>query len=111
MAEGPMTGPGFEADADRLAGRAKDFDGLAERAASIAADLDRALDGAEATWGADAVGRSFAAAHGGPADEAVRRLGGLADRIGGVGGKFAEAAASYRDTDTGAAGTLPGAEG
>lgn len=94
---------GFEADVDRLSARAKDFDPLVERAARISSDLEQALDGAPAAWGDDVVGRSFAAAHVGPASETAARLKGLADGLGGAGGSFAEAARRYQAGDSAAA--------
>ena len=87
---------GFEADAERLATRAKDFDGIVQRAARISADLDSALDGASGAWGDDLVGQSFAAAHAEPATGTADRLRGLAEGLGDVGGSFADAARRYR---------------
>jgi hypothetical protein len=96
MADRPVSeGAGFTADTGRLAGHAKEFDGLTERAGRIAADLDRALAGSAAAWGNDEVGQSFAAAHGGPAEESAGLLRRLPDRLGGAGSAFAEAAARY----------------
>ncbi|GHF78335.1 hypothetical protein FHX82_004418 [Amycolatopsis bartoniae] len=92
---------GFEADVERLSARAADFGGLVERAARISAELERAVGGAP--WGADGVGRSFAAAHVGPAAETAERVRGLAERLAEAGGKFGEAARRYRASDSAAA--------
>lgn len=97
---------GFEADIDRLSARAKDFDALVDRAARISADLERALDGAPTAWGDDAVGQSFAAAHTDPASETAARLTGLADRLSGAGGSFADAARRYQAGDSAAADSI-----
>ncbi|NKQ59333.1 PE domain-containing protein [Amycolatopsis sp. K13G38] len=102
---------GFEADAERLASGAKDFDGLVRRAAQISADLDGALDGAAAAWGADEVGRSFAAAHATPAEDSAKRLRELADGLGDVGGSFADAARRYRAGDAAAQRSIADAAG
>jgi hypothetical protein len=97
---------GFGADVDRLAARAKEFDGLAERAGRISADLDHALEGAEAAWGDDIVGASFAAAHAGPAAEVADRLRGLGGGLREVGASFGEAARRYQAGDAEAAGSI-----
>ncbi|HET6500702.1 MAG TPA: PE domain-containing protein [Amycolatopsis sp.] len=93
-----MTG-GFEADVHRLAARAGEFDTLGERAGEISADLDGALRGAEAAWGDDAVGASFAAAHGGPAGETADVVRGLAGGLRKFGGSVREAARRYHAVD------------
>lgn len=93
---------GFEADVERLAARARDFDGLVHRAGEIAADLDRALEGAETAWGDDVVGRSFAAAHAEPAGQVAGRVRGLVSGLDHVAGSFAEAAGRYQAGDSGA---------
>lgn len=103
-----MTG-GFEADVDRLVARAKDFDGLADHAGTISADLDRALEGAEAAWGDDVVGKSFAAAHADAAREVADRLRALAGGLGDFGGSLGEAAQRYRAGDSDAAEAVDGA--
>ncbi|HVV13186.1 hypothetical protein [Amycolatopsis sp.] len=100
---------GFEADVERLAARAKEFDGLVERAGQIAADLGRALEGAEKAWGDDPVGRSFAAAHAEPAAETAERVRRLAGGLGEVGGTFADAAKQYRAGDTAAGDSITNA--
>lgn len=100
---------GFEADADRLAARAKDFDGLVATAGKIAAELDSALADAEAAWGDDAVGRSFAASHAGPAKAVVDQLRRLPESLRDLGDSFGEAARRYRAGDSGAAASVDGA--
>ncbi|MFD2422087.1 hypothetical protein [Amycolatopsis pigmentata] len=93
---------GFEADAGRLAARARDFASLVDRAGEIAADLDRALERAETAWGHDVVGRSFAAAHAEPARRVADQVRGLATGLDHVGGSFAEAARRYQEGDSAA---------
>ncbi|PRX44323.1 excreted virulence factor EspC (type VII ESX diderm) [Prauserella shujinwangii] len=90
---------GFEVDADRLGRHAGEFEALAERAARVAEELRRALDATGEPWGADAVGRSFAAAHAEPAAGALDRLRRLPDDLAGVGERFTAAAAAYRAGD------------
>jgi uncharacterized protein YukE len=102
---------GFEADIERLAARAKDFDDHAERARQIATDLDHALAGAAGAWGDDVVGRSFAAAHAGPTADTADRVRGLFAGLGDVGGSFTEAARRYQAGDTGAAESISDAAG
>ncbi|KAA9158920.1 hypothetical protein FPZ12_021700 [Amycolatopsis acidicola] len=97
---------GFEADAEKLAARAGDFTGFAERAGQIAADLGRALEGASGAWGDDVVGRSFAAAHAQPAAETADKVQRLAGGLGDVGGKFAEAAKRYQAGDEAAGNSI-----
>lgn len=99
---------GFEADADRLSGHAKEFDALRQRAGEIAAELDRSLEGAESAWGDDDVGRSFASAHAAPAGETAAKVRGLADGLDGVGGSFAEAGRRYQAGDDAAADAIGG---
>ncbi|MGH3449582.1 MAG: hypothetical protein ACRDQW_02425 [Haloechinothrix sp.] len=100
---------GFFTDIDRLAERSKDFEGLAERAGSVADRLKSALDSGSPVWGSDAVGESFAAAHAGPATQAWELLSGLNSGLGGVGGRFADAAAAYRAADDSAIDGISGA--
>ncbi|WP_236795747.1 hypothetical protein [Amycolatopsis sp. GM8] len=94
----------FEADADRLSAHAKDFAPIVDRATRISAELEQALGGAP--WGDDVVGRSFSAAHTAPAADALDRVKGLADGLGGAGGSFAEAARRYQAGDAAAADTI-----
>lgn len=97
---------GYEADADRLAARAAGFDGLARRAAAVAERLERALDGAERAWGDDAPGRSFAAAHAAPADEALTAVRTLAGRLTRFGADVGSAAGRYRGSEEDARRTI-----
>jgi uncharacterized protein YukE len=97
---------GFEADADRLAARAKDFDGLVDSAARIAAELDRALTGAEQAWGDDLVGRSFAASHAAPSRAVADQVRNLPGSLREVGDSFGEAARRYRAEDSAAAQSI-----
>lgn len=90
---------GFTADADRLAAQADLFPGLVERAGAIHRELSDALAETGTCWGTDTVGQSFAATHTGPADGTLGGLGGLPDRLGAVGTRFAATAAAYRDQD------------
>ncbi|PXY32356.1 hypothetical protein [Prauserella muralis] len=101
-------GEGFEVDAERLGTHAAEFDGLAERASRITARLRDVVAGA-APWGGDAVGRSFAAAHTGPANDALDRLGGLAGGLAEVGASFSAAAGAYQTADDSAADDVTGA--
>ena len=50
---------GFEADADQLSARAKEFPGLAERVGTIHRDLTDTLSSIGPCWGNDSVGQSF----------------------------------------------------
>ncbi|PXY19807.1 hypothetical protein DI005_18495 [Prauserella sp. PE36] len=99
-------GPGFEVDADRLGAHAAEFEGLAERATRIAADLRAGLEAGPTPWGTDAVGQSFAGAHEGPSSEVLRTLGELAGGLGDMGTRLSSAAGAYRSADTDAAGDL-----
>ncbi|GLY68394.1 hypothetical protein [Amycolatopsis taiwanensis] len=102
---------GFEVDADRLAARAKDFDGLVASAGEIAAELDRALTDAESAWGDDVVGRNFAAAHAGPARDSAEVVRNLAGSLREVGDAFGEAARRHRAGDSAAAESIDRAAG
>ncbi|MFF5990340.1 WXG100 family type VII secretion target [Prauserella flavalba] len=99
-------GPGFEVDAERLGAHAAEFEGLAERAARIAADLRACLEDGPAPWGSDAVGQSFAEAHEGPSSAVLGALGELAGGLGDMGSRFSSAAGTYRSADADAAGEL-----
>jgi hypothetical protein len=90
---------GFNVDADRLTAQAGQFPALAERAGAIHRELSEALAEAGACWGSDSVGRSFAAAHTGPADGTLTGLGGLPGRLDSVGTRLADTARGYRDQD------------
>ncbi|WAL64941.1 hypothetical protein ORV05_29045 [Amycolatopsis cynarae] len=102
---------GFEADAGRLAAGAKDFDGHAERAGRIAAELARALADAPAAWGDDAVGRSFAAGHARPANETAEGIRALAGQLSELGTSLAEAARRYSSGEDAARCSIADAAG
>lgn len=87
---------GYEVDLDRLDAKAGEFGGFADRMSGIASRLGQAMAGAEGSWGDDAVGRSFATAHGEPSAAAMRRCAGLVDGLAGVGDKLTKAARAYR---------------
>ncbi|MCT2586200.1 hypothetical protein [Actinophytocola gossypii] len=93
---------GFEADPERLATQAGQFDDLAGRAETIHRTLAEALSTTGECWGTDAVGQSFRTAHAGPADGTLARLSSLTSDLGGVGARFAGTAATYTATDDGA---------
>lgn len=95
-----MTG-GFFADIERLAERSKDFEDYARRAKQVADELRDTLGASGKAWGADVVGQSFDAAHSAEADATMELLGGLGGDLGGVGAKFADAAATYRTAEQG----------
>jgi hypothetical protein len=99
---------GFDVDAQRLAGRAAEFEPLAGRLAAIHRGLADALDGTP--WGSDAVGRSFASVHADPVDDVVTRLSSLSARLGSVGSRFADSAGTYRAVDASAVEHLKAAE-
>lgn len=103
-------GPGFSADPDAMARHAERFDGLGERAARIHDELSDALRDAGDCWGADEVGKSFAAGHVERADATVADLGGLPERLGDMRTRLTGTAAGYRETDRDAAGSLRGGD-
>lgn len=105
-----MHGDGFEVDADQLASKARDFEPLVTRLGSIHKGLTDALSTNGACWGTDAVGQSFSAVHAGSADDAVARLSGLSERLGSVGGRLADSAATYRAIDQAAETNVKAAE-
>jgi hypothetical protein len=89
-----VTHDGYEVDAERLAGEARQFEPLSTRVAAIHRGLADALsDGA--CWGTDAVGQSFSAVHAQPADDLVSRLSSLSERLGSVGTRLADTAQTY----------------
>lgn len=92
---------GFFADAERIAGRSKDFDAFAERAGKVADALRTTLESTGKAWGDDAVGESFEAVHGDAARSVLDAVAGLKGELAELGGKFAEAAATYREADHG----------
>jgi hypothetical protein len=104
-----MHGDGFEVDAERLASRAAQFEPLVGRLSEIHGNLSDALS-AGACWGTDAVGRSFAAVHAEPSDDALSRLSGLADRLTSVSTRLTETAGTYQAVDRSAADQVKSAE-
>ncbi|OLR90464.1 hypothetical protein [Actinokineospora bangkokensis] len=101
---------GFETEAEALAARAGQFDGIAERAGRIHRDLDDVLGALGACWGTDSIGRSFAAAYAAPADTALGALGALPGQLGDVRGRFADNARAYLADDEGNARTIGSAD-
>jgi hypothetical protein len=95
-----MHADGYEADVERLAGKAAQFEPLAGRVSAIHRQLVDALAADGPCWGADPVGQSFAAAHTGPADDAVTALLTLPDRLGSVGTRLSASASTYRGVET-----------
>jgi len=101
---------GFEVDADRLAGRAAQFEPLVGRLGAIHRSLADALSTDGACWGTDAVGQSFSAVHADSADDAVARLSSLSERLGSVGTRLSATAKTYRAVDQSAIEHLDAAE-
>ena len=101
---------GFQADADQLSARAREFPGLAEQAGTIHRELSDALSAIGPCWGNDSVGQSFAAAHVAPADTALGSLGALPSQLDDVGARFAKTAAAYRDLDARGAQNITAAD-
>lgn len=89
----------YRVEANRLAADAGQFDGLADRAGTIHGELRTVLDSVGECWGTDDVGRSFAAAHNGPADGTLGGLHALPGKLGDLGFAFTESAKTYRGTD------------
>lgn len=90
---------GYEVDPTRLAQRGGQLEPLANRVTSIHETLSAALSESGACWGSDAIGQSFGAAHSGPADSTLQRLGGLPGRLGTVGANFTASAGRYDGDD------------
>lgn len=90
---------GFRYDTTRLTEHAGEFADHAAHARRIAAALRRAVESAGACWGDDEIGERFAAAHRGPAEEALAALEELPERLREVGDKFAATAETNRRTD------------
>lgn len=104
-----MTHDGYEVDAERLAGQARQFEPLSTRVAAIHRGLADALaDGP--CWGSDAVGQSFSAVHAQPADDVMGRLSSLSDRLGSVGSRLSDTAATYGAGEQAAVDNLKAAE-
>jgi hypothetical protein len=90
----------FQADPELLATDAEQFEGLAERAGRIHADLRTTLDSLGTPWGDDDAGRSFAGVHTAPADETLGRLETLPGKLGDVRNRFVASAQTYDDAET-----------
>ena len=101
---------GFEADADQLSARAKEFPGHAERVGDIHRELSDTLSSIGPCWGDDSVGRSFAAAHVAPADTTLGSLGALPSQLDDVGTRFADTGAAYRNLDARGAQNITSAD-
>jgi hypothetical protein len=100
---------GYEVDAELLSGRASQFEPLSTRVAAIHRGLTDALaDGA--CWGTDAVGESFSSVHAQPADDVVNRLSALSERLGSVGTRLSDTAATYDAGERSAVDDLKAAE-
>jgi uncharacterized protein YukE len=91
-----MNLPGFRTDNARLVDRAADFSAHARTAEDIARSLRQALAETGQCWGSDDVGRSFAASHVEAANQTLRDVSSLPDRLGDVSTRFAETAATYQ---------------
>ncbi|MQA08630.1 MAG: hypothetical protein GEU98_08775 [Pseudonocardiaceae bacterium] len=98
-----MTTGGFHADFERLASKAGEFDGFAERAGKIFGELRENLDAVGECWGTDEVGRSFAAAHSGPSNAVIETMSSLREDLGDMGTRLAQTASDYREVDAEAA--------
>ncbi|NIJ14028.1 uncharacterized protein YukE [Saccharomonospora amisosensis] len=99
---------GFGADPQRLLSHAAELEALSGRARRLVAELRDALSESAQPWGADEVGRSFSQTHAGPADEILRSLDALPDRLGEVATSFSQAASAYQDADEEAADGIGG---
>ena len=90
---------GFRTDLDGLARGAGELDDLAGKADRIADQLHRAVESSAGCWGADEIGRRFAAKHEPRAQQALDSVGGLAGTLRDMGGKFTDTADTYRSVD------------
>ncbi|QGK71325.1 hypothetical protein GIY23_18980 [Allosaccharopolyspora coralli] len=97
---------GFRTDLDGLTRSAGELHDLAGQADRIAEQLRRAQEAGAGCWGADEVGQRFAAKHEPRAQEAADAVGGIAGSLRGLGGKFAESAATSRAADDAGAAEL-----
>lgn len=93
---------GFAADPDTLAAQGGRFDDLVGRVGRIHRTLADSLSATGECWGSDAVGRSFGAAHTGPADGTLTQLSSLTERLGGVGARFVDTGTAYTGAEDGA---------
>jgi uncharacterized protein YukE len=94
---------GFSTDHEALARHAADFPGLAERAGSIAGELNQTLDALGTPWGDDEVGQSFSAVHSGPSQQTRAGLAGTSGHLDDMGTRLTTMAAAYENVDTDAA--------
>nr|WP_042195651.1 WXG100 family type VII secretion target [Kibdelosporangium sp. MJ126-NF4]CEL22139.1 hypothetical protein [Kibdelosporangium sp. MJ126-NF4]CTQ92920.1 hypothetical protein [Kibdelosporangium sp. MJ126-NF4] len=94
---------GFRTDHERLAQHAGEFGGLADRAASIAGELNRTLDSLGQPWGKDEVGQSFAAIYSGPSTDTRSGVDGAAGQLRDMGDRLTAMARAYRSADSSAA--------
>jgi hypothetical protein len=101
---------GFGVDTGALARRATQFEPLAGRLGAIHRDLSEALTADGAPWGTDAVGQSFSSVHADPADDVVRRLSSLPERLGSVGTRLSASAETYGGVDAAALERMKAAE-
>lgn len=101
---------GFTADPERLASQGGQFDDLVGRVGRVHRTLAEALSASGECWGGDAVGRSFGAAHTGPADGTLTRLSSLTEQLGGVGTRFVDTATAYTAAEDGAVERLRAAD-
>jgi len=101
---------GYDVDAERLAGQASQFEPLSTRVAALHRTLTEALSANGACWGTDAVGQSFSAVHAQPADDVVARLSSLSGRLGDVGTRLSDTAATYTAGEDAALDHLNSAE-
>ncbi|MER5393540.1 hypothetical protein [Saccharopolyspora sp. NPDC002686] len=90
---------GFRSDLGQLSKHAGEFEDLAGQAQKIADALRQAVESAGDCWGGDEIGASFAKAHCGPAEQALSDLGGMSERLRGMGSKFAAAADTTKQVD------------
>ena len=101
---------GFRADHESLARHAGDFAGLAERAGSIAGELNRGLTELGKSWGQDEVGQSFGTVYSGPSEETRKGLDAVSGRLTEMGTKLTAMATEYRTVDESAADGIGKAE-
>ncbi|ALG13637.1 WXG100 family type VII secretion target [Kibdelosporangium phytohabitans] len=94
---------GFRTDSERLTRHAGEFGGLAERASSIAAELNRTLDSLGQPWGKDEVGQSFAAIYSGPSTAIRSGVDTASGQLRDMGDRLTAMARAYRDAESSAA--------
>lgn len=86
-------------DSDRIANGGQRLGELSEHVSKIVGELRSTVDSLGQCWGDDEIGRSFAESHTAHAADVLDRAGALPGKIGEVGGKFADTAASLRRLD------------